>query len=298
MTLSTRQEQPTRSMFSNKLVVIKGAGDLASGIAVRLFRCGFPIIMTEIEHPLAVRRSVSFAEAVFNGETSVESIPARRRTLDEMSVLFQQGPAKLWALAREQIPVIVDPASLTVAQLMPTVVIDAIMAKRNLGTQLSDAQIVIGIGPGFSAGVDCHAVIETNRGHDLGRVIWVGAAQEDTGRPGELPGVGVKRSRVLRASVAGHVMDAQPIGKQVGSGDTIADIVDSEGVTTPVIAPFDGIVRGIIHSTVSVTPGMKIGDVDPRIDANNCLTVSDKSLAVAGGALEAILATMNHTELG
>lgn len=285
-------------MFSNTLVVIKGAGDLASGIAVRLFRCGFPIIMTEIEKPMAVRRSVSFAEAVFGGETCVESIPARRWTLEEMNDLSEQGPAKLWASVRQRIPVVVDPAALTVERLIPGVVIDAIMAKRNLGTQLSDAPIVIGIGPGFSAGADCHAVVETNRGHDLGRVIWAGEAHEDTGQPGELPDVGVKRSRVLRAVVAGHVVGALQIGKQVCGGDAIADIIDSEGVATPIVAPFDGTLRGIIHSTVSVTAGMKIGDVDPRIESKNCLTVSDKSLAVAGGALEAILSTMNHTELG
>ena len=285
-------------MFSNTLVVIRGAGDLASGIAIRLFRCGFPIIMTEIERPMAVRRSVSLAEAVFSGETRVESIPARRWTLEEMNDLSEQGPARLWAIAREHIPVVVDPAALTVERLMPGVVIDSIMAKQNLGTQLSDAPIVIGIGPGFSAGTDCHAVVETNRGHDLGRVIWDGAAQEDTGQPGELPDVGVKRSRVLRAAVAGHVVGALPIGKQVCGGDTFAGIIDSKGVVTPIVAPFDGILRGIIHSTVSVTAGMKIGDVDPRIESNNCLTVSDKSLAVAGGALEAILSTMNHTELG
>jgi xanthine dehydrogenase accessory factor len=285
-------------MFSNTLVVIKGAGDLASGIAIRLFRCGFPIIMTEIARPMAVRRSVSFADAVFNGETKVESIPARRWTMAELSALAWQDQEKLRTYAIRQIPVVVDPEALSVTEFAPIIVIDAVMAKQNLGTQITDAPIVIGIGPGFSAGSDCHAVIETKRGHNLGRVIWTGPAQEDTGQPGELPGIGVKRSRVLRATVAGHIVGAPPIGKQVCGGDTIADVIDSEGVATPIVAPFDGILRGIIHSSVSVTPGMKIGDVDPRIESKTCLTVSDKSLAIAGGALEAILATMNHTELG
>lgn len=280
-------------MFSNTLVVIKGAGDLASGIAVRLFRCGFPVIMTEVERPLAVRRTVSFAEAVFNGETTVETVPARCWTLAELSELAGQAPAKLRELARQRIPVVVDPDAKIVTAAKPQFLIDAIMAKRNLGTLISDAAIVIGIGPGFSAGCDCHAVIETNRGHDLGRVIWTGAAQEDTGQPGDLPGVGVKRSRVLRATVAGHVVGAPPIGDRVTGGAVIANIVDETGATSPIAAPFDGILRGIIHAGVRVEPGMKIGDVDPRIEPGNCHTVSDKSLAIAGGALEALLTMMN-----
>ncbi len=283
-------------MFSNTLVVIKGAGDLASGIAVRLFRCGFPVIMTEIERPLAVRRTVSFAEAVFSGETTVESVPARCWTLAELGELAGQAPAKLRERARQQIPVVVDPDAKIVTAAKPDVVIDAIMAKRNLGTRISDAPIVIGLGPGFSAGCDCHAVIETNRGHSLGRAIWAGQAQADTGQPGELPSIGMKRSRVLRATTSGHVVGAPSIGRQVSDGDEIANIVDEWGALSPIVAPFDGILRGIIHAGVPVEPGMKIGDVDPRIESGNCHTVSDKSLAIAGGVLEALLTMMNRTE--
>ncbi len=285
-------------MFANTLVVIKGAGDLASGIAVRLFRCGFPIIMTEIARPMAVRRSVSFAEAVFSGETCVESILARCWTLDEVTAFNREDPIALHTLANRQIPVVVDPSASLVAEMAPAVFIDAIMAKRNLGTQKFDAPIVIGLGPGFIAGVDCHAVIETMRGHDLGRVIWSGSAHADTGQPGELPGIGVKRSRVLRAAVAGHVHGAPSIGEKVGEGDGIGQIIDAKGAATPVFAPFNGIVRGIIHPTVPVTSGMKIGDIDPRIEPQNCRTVSDKSLAIGGGALEALLTMMNQSSQG
>ncbi len=285
-------------MFSNTLVVIKGAGDLASGIAVRLFRCGFPIIMTEIARPMAVRRSVSFAEAVFSGETCVESILARRWTLDEITELNSEDPTALRSLARRQVPVVVDPAASILTRLAPAIVIDAIMAKRNLGTRKSDAPIVVGLGPGFTAGIDCHAVIETNRGHDLGRVIWAGSAQADTGQPGELPGVDSKRSRVLRAPVAGHFKGAPSIGEKVADGDILGHIIDAHAAATPIVAPFSGILRGIIHPGVPLTPGMKIGDIDPRIEPENCRTVSDKSLAIGGGALEALLTMMNQSAQG
>ena len=289
-----QQECTTRSMFSNTLIVIKGGGDLASGIALRLFRCGFPVIMTEIERPLAVRRAVSFAEAVYSGETTVESVPARCWTLAELSELAGQAPAKLRELARQQIPVVVDPDAKIVTAAKPHIIIDAIMAKRNLGTRISDAPIVVGLGPGFSAGCDCHAVIETDRGHSLGRVIWAGPAQADTGQPGELPSVGIKRSRVLRATISGHVVGAPPIGDRVTGGDVIANIVNETGAISPITGPFDGVLRGIIHASVQVEPGMKIGDVDPRIESGNCHTVSDKSLAIAGGVLEALLTMMNR----
>jgi xanthine dehydrogenase accessory factor len=164
-----------------------------------------------------------------------------------------------------------------------TVLIDARMEKRNLGTRIDEAPLVIGLGPGFTAGVDCHAVVETNRGHDLGRVLWEGSAEPDTGEPGVMIGQG--RSRVLRAPVAGHVHAHRSIGDTIHGGEIIATV---EG--QPVIAAFTGVLRGIVHASVRVEPGMKIGDLDPRCEVKACFTISDKSLAVGGGVLEAVLA--------
>ncbi len=261
------------------LVLIKGAGDLASGIALRLQRAGFPIVMTETAQPLAVRRRVAFAQAVFDGVCQVEEVTARLSTLEEASAL----------LADAVIPVLIDPQAGSLAQLRPPLLVDAIMAKRNTGTHLTDAPLVVALGPGFTAGVDCHAVIETNRGHNLGRVLWQGSAEADTGAPGDLPGLGRRPSRVLRAPAAGHVMANAAIGDHVREGEVLAVVQKEDGSTAELTAPFDGVLRGIIHPTVAVTPGMKIGDVDPRASAAHCFTVSDKALAIGGGVLEAVL---------
>ena len=271
-------------MFTDTLILIKGAGDLASGVAARLFRAGFPVVMTEIATPLAVRRAVAFAEAIYAGTTRVEEIAARRYAVDEMSALVQEPDA-----LRRAVPVVVDPAATLVTRLRPAVVVDGIMAKANTGTTLTDAPVVIALGPGFSAGQDCHAVIETNRGHDLGRVIWQGAAETDTGAPGILPGLPRMTSRVLRAPVDGHIVDAVAVGTSVQTGDVLATARGLDGRTEPLCAPFAGVLRGIIHPSVAVHAGMKVGDLDPRIQPRNCFTISDKSLAVGGGVLEAVL---------
>ena len=271
-------------MFTDTLILIKGAGDLASGVAARLFRAGFPVVMTEIATPLAVRRAVAFAEAIYAGTTRVEEIAARRYAVDEMSALVQEPDA-----LRRAVPVVVDPAATLVTRLRPAVVVDGIMAKANTGTTLTDAPVVIALGPGFSAGQDCHAVIETNRGHDLGRVIWQGAAETDTGAPGVLPGLPRMTSRVLRAPVDGHIVDAVAVGTSVQTGDVLATARGIDGRTEPLCAPFAGVLRGIIHPSVAVHAGMKVGDLDPRIQPRNCFTISDKSLAVGGGVLEAVL---------
>ena len=271
-------------MFTDTLILIKGAGDLASGVAARLFRAGFPVVMTEIATPLAVRRAVAFAEAIYAGTTRVEEIAARRYAVDEMSALVQEPDA-----LRRAVPVVVDPAATLVTRLRPAVVVDGIMAKANTGTALTDAPVVIALGPGFSAGQDCHAVIETNRGHDLGRVIWQGAAETDTGAPGILPGLPRMTSRVLRAPVDGHIVDAVAVGTSVQTGDVLATARGLDGRTEPLCAPFAGVLRGIIHPSVAVHAGMKVGDLDPRIQPRNCFTISDKSLAVGGGVLEAVL---------
>ena len=212
-------------MFDDILILIRGAGDLASGVAWRLHRCGFSVVMTEVERPLVVRRTVAFAEAVFAGETTVEGVTARRATgVAEARVL----------LAQRVIPVLVDPLAACRAELQPAVWVDAIMAKVNTGTHIDDAPLVVALGPGFEAGKDCHAVVETNRGHDLGRVIWQGPAEPDTKTPGEVGGY--QGARVLRAPADGFVHAMCAIGDTVPEGHVIA-LVDG----APVVAPFTGL---------------------------------------------------------
>lgn len=260
-------------------VLIKGAGDLASGVALRLWRAGFPLAMTEVARPLAVRRTVAFAQAVFDGECQVEEVYARRSRAADVNETLAAG----------LLPVLVDPQAEAVGLLRPPVVVDAIMAKRNTGTHLDDAPLVVALGPGFTVGVDCHAVVETNRGHNLGRVLWQGSAEPDTGTPGELPGVGKKASRVLRAPAAGHVLGRASIGERVEAGAVVAVLQTDDGAVTEIVAPFAGILRGLIHPSVQVWPRLKVGDLDPRADPSYCFTVSDKSLAIGGAVLEAIL---------
>jgi xanthine dehydrogenase accessory factor len=266
-------------MFQHVPVLIKGAGDLASGVALRLHRSGFPVMMTELEYPLTVRRSVAFAEAVFAGQTMVEEVRGQRCLPAEIKSAWSAGV----------IPVLVDPEAQVRAVAKPLIVVDAIMAKHNLGTQIGHARLVVALGPGFSAGQDCHVVIETNRGHNLGRAIWQGSAEADTGQPGTLPGVPPNLSRVLRAPQDGHVVAHYAIGDRVSSGAIIATVRSPEGAR-PVVAPFAGVLRGLVHPTVFVQSGMKIGDLDPRARPAYCFTASDKSLAIGGGVLEAILA--------
>ena len=260
-------------MFSDFSILIRGAGDLASGVAWRLHQCGFPVVMTELAEPLVVRRTVAFAEAVFTGETFVQG-PLARRAAD---VSAARG-----LLAAGVIPVLVDPAVACRRDLQPTVVVDAIMAKANVGTHIDDAPLVIALGPGFTAGRDCHAVIETNRGHDLGRVLWQGPAEPDTKTPGEVGGY--RGARVLRAPADGRVHAHVHIGERLHEGQVIAHVNSA-----PIVAPFDGVLRGIVHPSVAVHTGMKIGDLDARAQRRYCFTISDKSLAIAGGVLEAIL---------
>jgi xanthine dehydrogenase accessory factor len=262
-------------VFENCLVLIKGAGDLASGVAYRLKRSGFPLIMTELPVPVMIRRAVSFGEAVYRGETTVEGIVACRvDTAQEAQRLAQS----------EVIPVIVDSDASTAAVVKPQVLVDAIMAKINTGTSIKDAPLVLALGLGFMAGQDCHAVIETNRGHWLGRVIYQGQAEPDTGTPGKVKGRTVER--VLRAPANGHVVALAKIGDPIKQGQLIAEVAGQE-----VRAPFDGVLRGLIHPNVQITAGFKIGDLDPRGVTRHCFTISDKSLAIGGGVLEAILAS-------
>ena len=259
--------------ITDTLVLIKGAGDLATGVAARLFRCGFPVVMTELPHPLMVRRTVAFGEAVYEGEVEVEGITARR---------VEDVPEARLALAAQVIPVLVDPQAGSARELAPAVLVDAIMAKRNTGTTIADAPVVIALGPGFTAGVDCHAVIETNRGHCLGRVITEGSAEPDTGRPGLVGGK--TDERILRAPVDGPMEAVATIGDRVEVGQVVARIHGRE-----VRAGTSGVLRGLVRPGALVPAGEKIGDVDPRAEPEHCYLISDKALAIAGGVLEAIL---------
>lgn len=267
-------------LFRHVPVIVRGGGDLASGVVYRLVKAGFAVLVTELERPLAIRRTVSFASAVYEGQITVEGVTAR--------LIVRPGQAgDIWAAG--QVPVLVDPTGECISALRPVVVIDARMAKRNLGTALSDAPLVIALGPGFVAGTDCHAVIETRRGHFLGRVIWQGAAEPDTGRPGAV--LGHEADRVLRAPCDGVLHPLAEIGDAVRAGAVLATVAGE-----PVRAPFDGVLRGLLHPAVPVTRGLKIGDVDPRGLRAHCFTISEKSLAIGGGVLEAILSAPQLAE--
>ena len=254
-------------------ILIKGAGDLASGIACRLHQCGFTIVMTDLPVPTAVRRTVSFSRAVYQGSASVENSSARLcKTLNDIQSCHNN----------KEISVIVDKNTDIVRIWKPDVVIDAIIAKKNLGTTIHDAPVVIGVGPGFTAGVDCHCVIETKRGHSLGKCIYQGSALPNTDIPGEIQGY--SSQRILRAPAEGIFTPAVSIGTFVQK-DTVCGYVDG----TPMYSLIDGVVRGLLQDGVYVTKNMKSGDVDPRSDPSFCFTVSDKARAIGGGVLEAIL---------
>lgn len=263
------------ALFKHILVAVIGGGDLASGVIYRLRRAGFPLWVTELPKPLSVRRAVSYGAAVYEGIVTIEGITA---------CLVDCSDEIRPAIERGKIPIFVDETGSSLRALRPTVIVDARMAKRNLGSTITDAPLVIGLGPGFCAGIDVHVVIETNRGHNLGRCIWDGAAEPDTGTPGKVAGKAA--TRVLRAPRAGFVQTGFAIGDRIREGEVFASIAGE-----PIIAQFDGILRGIIHESVSVTQGMKVGDLDPRIDSQLSFTISDKSLAIAGGVLEALLAS-------
>lgn len=256
------------------LVLIKGAGDIASGVALRLHRCGFAVVMTDTANPTAIRRTVCFSEAVRLGEASVEGIRARRT---------ENAEDALKIIKAGEIPVIADEECECRAELRPRVIIDAVIAKKNINTRKDDAPIVIALGPGFTAGKDCHAVIETQRGHDLGRVILKGSAAANTGVPGIIGGVGA--DRVLRAPCSGTFEPICKIGDMVKAGDTVA-AVNGEPIKTKI----SGVLRGLLPRGANVHGGMKSGDVDPRGELCSCYTASDKAMAIAGGVLEAILA--------
>lgn len=260
-------------MFNNKLIIIRGGGDIASGIALRLFNSGFKIIILETEKPSVIRRKVSFAEAVYEGETQVEGVLGRFADSIEDAFLMTNNNI---------IPVLIDLDLQYVRECNPLALVDSILAKNNTGIKIGMANIVIGVGPGFDAGFDVDAVIETKRGHYLGRVIYNGCAAINTGIPGDIGGYTYER--VIRAATDGKIEVLSDIGTFVEAEDTIARIGNVE-----IKSKIKGVVRGMIKNDYYVTRNMKIGDVDPRANIDYCYTVSDKARAVGGGVLEAIM---------
>lgn len=259
--------------MARSLVVLRGGGDMGSGVAHRLYMAGFDIVILELAQPMAIRRSVSFSSAVYDGETTIEGVTAR---------LAADAGSATHLLEQRVIAVLVDPEARWLASLTPAALVDARLAKRNLDTRIGDAPVVIALGPGFTAGNDVHAVIETQRGHDLGRVIRRGEAVPDTGVPGEISGEGERR--VLRAPARGTFVGLRRIGQMVTADEIVAEVAGA-----PIVSCLDGVLRGILHDGVAVEQGTKVGDIDPRGVVEHCFTISDKARALGGGVLEALL---------
>lgn len=259
------------------LVIVRGAGDLATGVIQKLHRGGFPVLALETDEPMAIRRTVALCEAVYNGTAEVEDISCRRiENISEIEHCFANG----------EVPIAVDPEGKLIKELSPAAVVDAILAKRNLGTSREMADVTIGLGPGFTAGEDVHAVIETMRGHNLGRLLLKGSALPNTGIPGEIGGQSAKR--VLHAVAQGEVNLLCEIGDVVEENQPLLS-VGGELMT----APFRGLVRGLIREGMNVKKGLKIGDIDPRCDVD-FHTISDKARCLGGAVLEAVLFLQNR----
>ena len=261
-------------MKREQIIAIKGAGDLASGIALRLWRSGYRVIFSELPVPLCIRRTIAFSSAVFDGSAKVEEAEGVLiRDINEARSVWEAG----------HLPVIVDEDASRILSLRPDVLIDARIIKTwRDDTSINDAPLVIGMGPGFTAGENAHCVIETNRGHNMGRVFWSGSAEPNTGVPGTIKGEGIKR--VIKSPCDGTFHPLVEIGDSVKAGDIIARVNDEN-----ISAQLDGIVRGIIYPGITVWQGLKIMDIDPRGNRSHCFTVSDKATALGGGVLEAIL---------
>lgn len=254
------------------IILIKGGGDLATGVAHRLVQSGFAVVITEIPQPTVIRRTISFAQAVYTQKAQVEGVTACQATLADAFQVLRQGV----------IPVLCDSYADCISVLRPRAVIDAIIAKHNTGVGINDAAVVIGLGPGFTAGVDVHAVVETARGHNLGRVYYHGMAEANTGIPGNIGGYSVER--LVRAPSGGQLFACRTIGDEVNAGETVALV---NGI--PAVAAINGILRGLLQDGLPVYQGMKIGDIDPRCRREHCFTISDKARSVGGGVLEALL---------
>jgi xanthine dehydrogenase accessory factor len=263
--------------LNDLVILVRGAGEIATGVAHRLASCRFKVCMTETLNPQAVRRELAFSEAIFDSEKEVEGLTAKMiESADHISQIWREG----------KIPILIDPDAEVKDFLKPDVLIDATLAKRNLGTKITDAPLVIGLGPGFSAGKDVHLVIETNRGHNLGRIIANGEAEPNTGIPG--PVAGYTEERVIRAPKDGEFIALKKIGDGIHANERVGMIGDVE-----VRSKIAGVIRGLLRDGTEVWKGMKLGDVDPRGIKAHCYTISDKARTISGGVLQAILEYFN-----
>ena len=260
------------------LIIVRGGGDLATGTIYKLRKSGFPVLILEAENPSAIRRNVAFCEAVYQGTQTVEDMTCHlANSLEQAEQFLMEG----------KLTVLVDPVGAAIPRLKPLAVVDAILAKKNLGTNRDMAPVTVALGPGFTAGADVDAVVETKRGHHLGRVIWNGSAAANTGIPGMIDGFG--KERVIHSPAKGILRNVKHITDTVSKGEVIA-VVETENGPVPVKAALDGILRGLIRDGYPVHAGFKMADIDPRADEyNNCFTISDKARCIAGGVLEAIL---------
>lgn len=274
------------------LIICRGGGDLATGIVHRLFRAGFPVLVLETDSPAAIRRQVSFSEAVYDGTATVEGVTAERiASADRASVDH--------VLEAGRVPLLVDPEGNSIAQLKPDIVVDAIIAKKNLGTAKEMAPLVIGVGPGFTAGEDVDLVVESMRGHNLARIFTTGSALSNTGIPGNIGGF--TKERVLHAEAAGYMKNIRQIGDIVEKGEEIARIYEKmtedgtfSGSYVSVEASISGIIRGLIREGYHFQKGFKIADIDPReSELANCFTISDKARSIGGSVLEAVCGYVN-----
>lgn len=274
------------------LIICRGGGDLATGIVHRLFRAGFPVLVLETDSPAAIRRQVSFSEAVYDGMATVEGVTAERiASADRASVnhVLEEG----------RVPLLVDPEGSSIPLLKPNIVVDAIIAKKNLGTAKEMAPLVIGVGPGFTAGEDVDLVVESMRGHNLARIFTTGSALPNTGIPGNIGGF--TKERVLHAEAAGYMKNIRQIGDIVEKGEEIARIYEKmtedgtfSGSYVSVEASISGIIRGLIREGYHFQKGFKIADIDPReSELANCFTISDKARSIGGSVLEAVCGYVN-----
>jgi xanthine dehydrogenase accessory factor len=263
--------------LNDVVILIRGAGEMATGVAHRLVSCRFKVCMTETSNPQAVRREVAFSEALFDSEKEVEGITAKRvESADHISEVWRDG----------KIPLLIDPEAEVKDFLKPDVLIDATLAKKNLGTKITDAPLVIGLGPGFHAGRDVHLIIETNRGHNLGKIISNGEAELNTGIPGAIGGY--TEERVIRAPKDGSFKALKKIGDGVRANEKVGIIENM-----PVRSRIAGVIRGLLRDGTEVWKGMKLGDVDPRGIKGHCYTISDKGRTISGGVLQALLEHFN-----
>ena len=269
-------------MKQDALILVRGGGDLATGIIHRLWSAGLRVLVLETEHPAAIRRQVALCEAVYEGETTVEGLRAVR--IDAL-----EQAQDVWAA--HAVPVLVDPAGECIARAKPEVVIDAILAKKNLGTTRAMAPLTIALGPGFTAGQDVDVVVETKRGHRLGRILREGTAIPNTGIPGVIGSYG--KERVIHASAEGIFQNLYAIGDLVEAGKAVAQIETPDGEIVPVTTQISGILRGLLRSGYPVVPGFKVADVDPRKEElSNCFLISDKARCIAGSVLELVCAQL------